>query len=48
MSIFSMLFGAGVILFTQRAEMKGKRSVVLRYKRMFWLLVFGLIHAYFI
>jgi uncharacterized protein len=48
MSIFSMLFGAGVILFTQRAELKGKRSMVLHYKRMFWLLIFGLIHAYFI
>ena len=48
MSIFSMLFGAGVILFTQRIEAKGKRVAALHYKRMFWLLFFGLIHAYFI
>ena len=48
MSIFSMLFGAGVILFTQRIEAKGKRVAALHYKRMFWLLLFGLIHAYFI
>lgn len=48
MSIFSILFGAGVVLFTQRAEAQGERAFVLHYKRMFWLLVFGLIHAYFI
>ena len=48
MSIFSMLFGAGVVLFTQRIEAKGKRVAALHYKRMFWLLIFGLIHAYFI
>ena len=48
MSIFSMLFGAGVVLFTQRIEAKGKRVAALHYKRMFWLLLFGLIHAYFI
>ncbi|MGB1392533.1 MAG: DUF418 domain-containing protein [Flavobacteriaceae bacterium] len=48
MSIFSMLFGAGVVLFTQRIEAKGKRVAALHYKRMFWLLLFGFIHAYFI
>jgi len=48
MSIFSMLFGAGVVLFTQRIEAKGERVAALHYKRMFWLLLFGLIHAYFI
>ena len=48
MSIFSMLFGAGVVLFTQRIEAKGKRVAALHYKRMFWLLLFGLTHAYFI
>lgn len=48
MSIFSMLFGAGVVLFMQRIEAKGKRVAALHYKRMFWLLLFGFIHAYFI
>ena len=48
MSIFSILFGAGVVLFTSNAEAKGKRVSVLHYKRMFWLLLFGLLHAYFI
>ena len=45
-SIFSMLFGAGVCLFADRAEARGGRAVALHYPRMFWLLVFGLAHAY--
>lgn len=46
MSIFSMLFGAGVLLFTERAEKKGFNSTELHYRRMCWLLLFGLIHGY--
>jgi len=46
MSIFSMLFGAGVLLFTQRAELKGLNSAALHYRRMGWLLLFGLMHGY--
>jgi uncharacterized protein len=46
MSIFSMLFGAGILLFTERAELKGHNSALLHYRRMGWLLVFGLMHAY--
>ena len=48
MSIFSILFGAGVVLFSNNAEAKGKKVGALHYKRMFWLLLFGLLHAYFI
>lgn len=47
MSIFSMLFGAGVILFIDKALEKGKKAGALHYRRNFWLLVIGLIHAYF-
>jgi uncharacterized protein len=46
MSIFSMLFGAGILLFTERAEQKGNNSALLHYRRMGWLLIFGLMHAY--
>jgi len=46
MSIFSMLFGAGVLLFSERAELKGKNNAQLHYRRMGWLLIFGLMHAY--
>ncbi len=46
MTIFSMLFGAGVILMWQRAEHAGRRSGGLHYRRMIWVCVFGLAHAY--
>ena len=46
MSIFSMLFGAGVLLFTGRAEAKGLNSALLHYRRMGWLLLFGIMHGY--
>ncbi len=46
MSIFSMLFGAGVCVFAERAAAKTGYSAALHYRRTFWLLLFGLIHAY--
>lgn len=48
MSIFSILFGAGIILFTDRAIAKERNPSVFHYRRMFWLLVFGMLHAYLI
>jgi uncharacterized protein len=45
-SIFSMLFGAGIVLMSQRAESSGIRPGPLNYRRMAWLIVFGLLHAY--
>jgi len=41
--LFSILFGAGVVLFTTGASGK---SGGLHYKRNFWLLVFGLVDGY--
>jgi len=46
LSLFSILFGAGVILITQRAKIKGYKSTSLYYRRTIWLLIIGLIHAY--
>jgi uncharacterized protein len=48
MAIFSMLFGAGLILMSGRAEAAGKIFGAVYYRRIFWLAVFGIIHAYFI
>jgi uncharacterized protein len=48
MAIFSMLFDAGVILATQRRDQAGQRTWTYHYARTFWLLIFGMIHAYFI
>jgi uncharacterized protein len=47
-TIFSILFGAGIVLVTQNAETKRGRSAGLHYKRTFWLLVIGIIHAHLI
>jgi uncharacterized protein len=46
MGLFSMLFGAGIILFTERAAGHGKSAAAYHYRRNFWLLIFGAIHAY--
>jgi uncharacterized protein len=46
MSIFSILFGAGVIIFTRNALDKGHNFAALHYRRMGWLMVFGLMHGY--
>jgi uncharacterized protein len=46
MSLFSILFGAGVVLFTENAMARGKNSAALHYRRMVWLMVFGLLHGY--
>ncbi len=46
MTIFSILFGAGIILLTQRAEAKGVSAAGLHYRRTLWLLLIGLAHAY--
>jgi uncharacterized protein len=48
MTIFSMLFGAGILLMTARAEEKGLPSVSLHFRRMTVLLGFGLAHAYLV
>ena len=47
MTIFSMLFGAGIVLMTGRAEARGTGRTV-HYRRMGWLLVIGLVHAHLI
>ncbi len=46
MAIFSMLFGAGVVIFSQRSEAKGVSAGSLHYKRMGWLFLIGMVHAY--
>ncbi len=48
MSIFSMLFGAGIIIFTERAERRAGASAELYYRRMVWLLLIGAAHGYLI
>src|SRR5262245_5099155 len=47
-ALFGMVFGAGVLLFVMKKEQTGKPVTGLFYRRMFWLVVFGLIHAHLI
>lgn len=49
-ALFSMLFGAGVILLTKRAEERGAGARVadIYLRRNMWLVVFGIVHAYLI
>ena len=46
--LFSLMFGAGVILFTERAAYPDGpiRIADLYYRRTIWLLIFGLIHGW--
>ena len=48
MSIFSMLYGAGLVMMMDRAEARGATFAPVFFRRSAWLVVLGLLHAYFI
>ena len=48
MGLFSMLFGAGVLLYADKRTDSGAPPRALWFRRMFVLLAIGLLHAYFI
>lgn len=46
-ALFSLMFGAGIILMTSRMEERGGiNSADVYYRRNLWLLLFGILHAY--
>ncbi len=47
-SIFSMLFGAGMAMMSDRMAARSASGTRLHYRRQFWLLTIGLVHAYLI
>lgn len=49
-ALFSMLFGAGVILLTSRLEKRGEGAIAgdIFTRRNMWLTLFGVLHAYFL
>ena len=49
-ALFSMLFGAGVLLFTGKGDQKdaGLSVADAWYRRTIWLFLFGIVHAYFL
>lgn len=46
MSTFSMLFGVGIVVMDDRAARRGRSSAGIHYRRMGWLMLFGLLHAH--
>jgi uncharacterized protein len=48
MTIFSILFGAGLTMMVTRAEARDSRYAASWYRRNFWLLVIGALHGYFL
>lgn len=48
MTIFSLLFGGGLVIMWERAEERGANFGRIYYRRQFWLLSIGAIHGYLI
>ena len=46
--LFSLLFGASMMLIIDRATAKGESAAQVHYRRMAWLAMFGLAHYFFI
>ena len=46
--LFSLLFGASMMLIIDRAVAKGESATQIHYRRMAWLALFGLAHYFFI
>ena len=46
--LFSLLFGASMMLIIDRATAKGESAAQVHYRRMAWLALFGLAHYFFI
>ncbi len=42
--LFTLLFGASMLLFVERIEAAGRDGTVLQLRRLGWLLLFGLLH----
>jgi uncharacterized protein len=47
-ALFTMLFGASTVLIAERAEGGSPGPMQTHYRRMLWLFVFGMFHAYFL
>jgi len=48
--MFALLFGVGFVIFLERLELKkiGVKGIDIYSRRLLWLFIFGVIHAYFI
>lgn len=48
MGLFSLLFGASLLLLTNKSQQSGKNPVFIHYSRMFWLFVVGMLHGLYL
>lgn len=46
MTLFSILYGAGIVMITSRIRETGRNEAAIHYRRTGWLLVIGMLHAY--
>lgn len=46
LTLFSFLFGAGIVLIADRQAQAGVDPLPLHIRRMLWLMIFGLLHGY--
>lgn len=46
MTLFSIMFGAGILMMSSRAEERERSAAGLHYRRIFWLFAIGMVHAY--
>ena len=46
--LFTILFGASTVLIAERAEGGKPGPIETHYRRMFWLFIIGMLHAYFL
>jgi len=47
-AMFAALFGAGLVVFIERARARGASARWLQVRRLFWLALFGALHFYFL
>jgi uncharacterized protein len=45
-ALFTILFGAGIVLFVERADARREEGNLLQFRRLLWLIVFGLLHFF--
>lgn len=43
-ALFSILFGASLLLYIERKDLSGQEGALLQVRRLLWLLVFGFLH----
>jgi uncharacterized protein len=48
MGLFSLLFGASIILLASKTQKSGNNAGSIHYSRMLWLFLLGLLHAFYL